>query len=427
MIDSIDIIISLKIRFFKLTIQRFIYFKKITIISSHVELIVVVHHIELTITRNFLFESNDNFNLIMYAHLVDAFIKFIIVRNDKEFSIMIFRNFRLNKIFEIDFSSDFHIDIDDENVKYFVVKEFKFIHKNNWFKKFIFVCVVIYVVVVIVDISFSITFVISSFVIILSQTSMFIVANIFIDYQYAHLSFRYAHFSLRYAHSSFQKTHFSFRYAHSSVLTLRLYQSFCTWCWDIREICDRLSDFSHICRVCSDTIELNNDLHRHQRIIHFNQTSRRHRKNVQSISQSYHASKSWILFVLIFKSHTKDRQTTNRKKQITYKLVWDTRDNFLENAYFTLNQNFISAFISNNSMKYWNDWISSTKSFVLYDEIEFSSKMKNESRIIFENDFENFSKQRKYAYRNEKCAFRNEKCAYRNEKCAYQKEKCAYW
>ena len=179
MIDSIDIIISLKIRFFKLTIQRFVHLKKITIISSHVELIVVVHHVELSITRDFLFESNDNFNFILYAHLVDAFIKSIIVRNDREFSIMIFRNFRLNKIFEIDFSNDFHIDIDDEDVKYFIVKEFKFIFKNDWFKKLIFVCVVIYVVVVVVDINFSITSVISSFVIILSQISMFTVANIF--------------------------------------------------------------------------------------------------------------------------------------------------------------------------------------------------------------------------------------------------------
>ena len=84
-------------------------------------------------------------------------------------------------MFEIDFSNDFHIDIDDENVRYFVVKKLKFIHKNDWFKKFIFVCVVIYVVVVIVDINFSITSVTSLFVIILSQTSMFIVANISIS------------------------------------------------------------------------------------------------------------------------------------------------------------------------------------------------------------------------------------------------------
>ena len=131
MINNIDIIISLKIRFFKLTIQRFVHFKKTTVISSHVEIIVAVHHVELSTTKDFLFESNDNFNFILYAHLVDAFTKSIVVRNDKEFSIMISRNFRLSKIFEIDFFNDFHIDIDDENVKYLVVKKSKFTHKND--------------------------------------------------------------------------------------------------------------------------------------------------------------------------------------------------------------------------------------------------------------------------------------------------------
>ena len=131
MINNIDIIISLKIRFFKLTIQRFVHFKKITIISLHVEMIVVVHYVELSITKKILFESNNNFNFILYAHFVDAITKFIVVRNDKKFSIIIFKNLRLNKIFEIDFFNDFYIDIDDKNVKYFVVKKSKFIHKNN--------------------------------------------------------------------------------------------------------------------------------------------------------------------------------------------------------------------------------------------------------------------------------------------------------
>ena len=44
---------------------------------------------------------------------------------------MISKNFRLDRIFEIDFLNDFHIDIDDEDVKYFVVKKSKFIHKND--------------------------------------------------------------------------------------------------------------------------------------------------------------------------------------------------------------------------------------------------------------------------------------------------------
>ena len=90
---------------------------------------------------------------------------------------------------------------------------------------------------------------------------------VYINYQYAHFSFRYAHFSFRYAHSL-------------SALTLRLYQLFCVWCWDNREDLRQIYRFLSRLRVCSDTFELNNDLHRHQWIIHFNQASRRWYENL---------------------------------------------------------------------------------------------------------------------------------------------------
>ena len=130
-IDSTDITISLKIRSPKLTIQRSVHLKKTTVIPPHIELTVAVHHAELSTTRDFLFEPNDSLNFILYAHLVDASTKSIIVRNDREFPVMISRNFRLDRMFEIDFSSDFHIDIDDDDVRYLVVKKFKFIHKDD--------------------------------------------------------------------------------------------------------------------------------------------------------------------------------------------------------------------------------------------------------------------------------------------------------
>ena len=169
-IESIDVIISLKIRSFKSAVQKSIHLKKIIVVSSHAAMIVVVHHVDLSVTRNFLFESNDDFNLIMYAHFIDVDIKCVLIRNDKNVSIMIFRNYRLDRIFELDFSNVFHIDsYVDDDVTHLTIKKFKTIHKNEWFKKFIFVCVVIYVVVVAIEISFSTAFVISSTVIILSK------------------------------------------------------------------------------------------------------------------------------------------------------------------------------------------------------------------------------------------------------------------
>ena len=166
---------------------------------------------------------------------------------------------------------------------------------------------------------------------------------------------------MRTLHFDTRISHFDMRIL--SVLTLQLYQLFCTWCWDIREICDRLWD-SHI-------------MLRNLELWHI---------------------WSWNQFIC-------RRQTESKQINMRY-----TSDNLLETAYFTFN--FISAFISNDNMNYWNDWVFSTKSFVLYDEIEFWSKMKNEDRIIFENDFDDFFEKEEYAYRNERCAYRNEKCAY---------------
>ena len=183
-----------------------------------------------------------------------------------------------------------------------------------------------------------------------------------------------------------------------------------------------------MCCMCSDTFEFSKDLHRYWRAIHIiKHFVVNERTFNQYRSLIMHASKSWILIDLIWRSNlmqktnrqtTDIRQTDDRQK--ANRLVRDTRDNFLENAYFTLNQNFIFAFISYNNMYYWNDWVSSTKKFVSYDEIELWSKMKDEIRTIFENSFENF-------FEKEKCAHRNEECAYRNEECAYRNEKCAYW
>ena len=169
-IESIDVIISLKIRSLKSAIQKSIHLKKIIVVSSHAAMIVAVHHADLSITRDFLFESNDDLNFIMYVHLIDVDIKCVLIRNDKNVSIMIFRNYRLDRIFELNFSNVFHIDsYVDDDVTHLTIKKLKTIHKNEWFKKLISVCVVIYVVVVAIEISFSIAFVISSTVTILSK------------------------------------------------------------------------------------------------------------------------------------------------------------------------------------------------------------------------------------------------------------------
>ena len=110
-------------------------------------MIVSINHINFSISRNFFFESTNDLNIFIYVHVIDVFTISIIVRNDKNVSIKISRNFRLKRIFEIDFSNAFYI-FNDENVRHLIVKSIKFIHRNDWFKKLIFVCATTYIVVV---------------------------------------------------------------------------------------------------------------------------------------------------------------------------------------------------------------------------------------------------------------------------------------
>ena len=82
-IINIDVVVSLNVRSFKLTIQKSIHLKKSVIMSFHTEMTIVVYHVDLFDIKDFLFESNNNLNITLYAHLIDVFIKIVIVRNDK--------------------------------------------------------------------------------------------------------------------------------------------------------------------------------------------------------------------------------------------------------------------------------------------------------------------------------------------------------
>ena len=148
-IINIDVIISMNIRSSKISIQRFVYIRKIIMILSQFEMIIIIHHTTLFASRDFLFEFANDINFTLYAHLVNVFTFAILVRNDKNQSIQIFRNFRLNRISEFDFLNVFQIDIEKiDQVKHLTIKKSKFTHQNDWFKKFLAVCVIAYIVVV---------------------------------------------------------------------------------------------------------------------------------------------------------------------------------------------------------------------------------------------------------------------------------------
>ena len=149
-IINIDVIISLNIRSSKISIQRFVHIRKITVISLQFEMTVVIHHTTLFANRDFLFEFANDINFTLYVHLVDVFTFAVFVRNDRDQTIQISRNFRLDRISKFDFFNVFQIDIENaDQIRHLTAKKSKFTHQNDWFKKFLTVCITIYIVVVI--------------------------------------------------------------------------------------------------------------------------------------------------------------------------------------------------------------------------------------------------------------------------------------
>ena len=147
-INSIDVIISIEIKSSKNNIQRSIHIRKTIVISSHIEIIVFINDINLLKNKDFLFESIDDVNnFIFYVHLIDAFTFVVVVRNDCNQFIQIFRNFKLNRISKLNYSNVFQVSFEQtEHVKFFTIKKSKFTHRNDWFKKILIVCVTTYAI-----------------------------------------------------------------------------------------------------------------------------------------------------------------------------------------------------------------------------------------------------------------------------------------
>ena len=127
-INNINVIIILKSRSIKNVISKFVYLRKSIIVLIRIKIIVDIHNACLLKNKNFLFKFNDNvIELIMYAHFVDAFTFSILIRNNKNYLIKIFKNARFDKIIEINFSNVFQIET-NKNVRLLIVKQFKIIH-----------------------------------------------------------------------------------------------------------------------------------------------------------------------------------------------------------------------------------------------------------------------------------------------------------
>ena len=110
-IRSCDIIVFLKIRSKIARAQiRFVHVKKKIVLFSRIQLIVVINDFnnDLTFDYDFLFESND-IEFTLYVHLIDSFIKIILITNNIDQFMKIFRNFKLKKLMKFDYINVFFI------------------------------------------------------------------------------------------------------------------------------------------------------------------------------------------------------------------------------------------------------------------------------------------------------------------------------
>ena len=129
-IKSCEIIISIciKIKFFSQV--RAIHAIN-TVISSRSKFTISIHKIT-TSERNYMFESKKIKNISVYAHVMNVDTSSILVRNEKDKSIRISRNFRLSNLIELEYLNVLQVNTEHADL---ILKISKSIHKQSWFAK----------------------------------------------------------------------------------------------------------------------------------------------------------------------------------------------------------------------------------------------------------------------------------------------------
>ena len=105
-IDNCDVIVVVNVKTSRIIMQISIHARKIVIVFSQSEIAISVHYTIIFSDRNFLFELEE-LNLTLYAHLVNAETRSIIVRNDEDKTVHLSRNCRVDRMTEVDFSNVF--------------------------------------------------------------------------------------------------------------------------------------------------------------------------------------------------------------------------------------------------------------------------------------------------------------------------------
>ena len=113
-INNCNVTISLKIRIIEIAIVKSVYQRKIIVILSKSKFSVEIHHLAV-FNKKYLFKLEKILSFIVYVHLINAFIKTILLRNKFNISMQISRNDRLRKITKMNYFNIFHIFNDNNN------------------------------------------------------------------------------------------------------------------------------------------------------------------------------------------------------------------------------------------------------------------------------------------------------------------------
>jgi hypothetical protein len=116
-----------------------------TIISFYSIMIILIHHANLSSNQNFLFKTAD-MNIALYAHVIDTFIKVVMIKNDFVSSIKISRNACFDTITEIQYFNAFHVN-SNSYLQELVKQKSRRVHKALWFSRVLKVATIAYAMI----------------------------------------------------------------------------------------------------------------------------------------------------------------------------------------------------------------------------------------------------------------------------------------
>jgi len=105
-INSCDVTISIKVKTSRVVVYTSMHVRKTIIVSFRSKIIVSIYYNSILSDRDFLFEL-DELNLLLYAYLVNAKSRTILIRNDSNMAMQLSRNYCVNRITKLNFSNAF--------------------------------------------------------------------------------------------------------------------------------------------------------------------------------------------------------------------------------------------------------------------------------------------------------------------------------